>query len=54
MKALLLISKDVGELSIKQQKAVAILVKTFSEFGINHHIDIEQVLNCEFCMGAEE
>jgi len=52
MRILTLLEGDLGELNIKQQEALSSVIDAFKG-TIKQNVDIEQVLNCEFCMGGK-
>jgi hypothetical protein len=53
MKILTLLEGSLEDLTLKQQKALGYVIEAFKG-EIKCNIDIEQVLNCEFCMDIKE
>ena len=52
MRILTLLDGDIGELTPEQQTALNKVIRAFNG-TIKQNVDIEQVLNCEFCMGGK-
>jgi len=50
--ALFIIEKDIGELSKSEQEALRELNTVFDVI-IKHNKDIDEILNCEFCMDGQ-
>jgi hypothetical protein len=53
MRSLLILDGDLGELNEDQKEALGWMVKAFNG-DMKFNKDIEQILNCEFCLDGEK
>lgn len=53
MNVLIILDKDIVELTDKQQKALSQVNDSFDLMIVKHDKNISEVLNCEFCMCQE-